>query len=91
MNRNVATQRKKHPERRMPSMKATTFVMILVVVFSSLAFAQSALAYLDPASGSMILQLLLGGIAGVLVVLKLYWRRVKTLFLGLIGHKAKAD
>ena len=39
------------------------------------------LAYLDPGAGSMVLQALLGGVAGVLVLLKLYWRRlVRSLF-----------
>lgn len=41
---------------------------------------QEAFAYLDPGSGSMILQLLLGGIAGAVMVLKLYWRRLVNLF-----------
>lgn len=35
-------------------------------------------AYLDPGSGSMLLQLLLGGVAGVVVVFKLYWERLKS-------------
>ena len=35
------------------------------------------LAYLDPGSGSMLLQLLAGGVAGVAVAGKMYWRRVK--------------
>jgi hypothetical protein len=34
------------------------------------------LAYLDPGSGSMILQLLVGGVAAVGVGLKMYWQRV---------------
>ena len=34
------------------------------------------LAYLDPGSGSMILQLLAGGVAAVGVAAKMYWRRV---------------
>ena len=34
------------------------------------------LAYLDPGSGSMILQAILGGVAGVLVALKMFGRRV---------------
>ena len=37
-------------------------------------------AYLDPGTGSMILQLLLGGIAGVAIILKLYWQRFLSLF-----------
>jgi hypothetical protein len=35
-----------------------------------------ALSYLDPGSGSMILQLLAGGTAAVAVTGKLYWRRL---------------
>ncbi len=38
------------------------------------------LAYLDPGSGSMLLQLLAGGVAGVAVAGKLYWQRVKRAF-----------
>ena len=34
------------------------------------------LAYLDPGSGSMILQILAGGFAAVAVTAKLYWNRV---------------
>jgi len=37
-------------------------------------------AYLDPGSGSMLLQLLLGGVAAVGVVSKLYWHRVTSIF-----------
>jgi hypothetical protein len=39
-------------------------------------------AYLDPGTGSMIIQLLLGGIAGAAIVLKLYWQRFLNLFKG---------
>ena len=34
------------------------------------------LAYLDPGSGSMIAQLLVGGVAAMGVALKMYWQRV---------------
>lgn len=34
------------------------------------------LAYLDPGSGSMILQILAGGVAAVAVTAKLYWGRI---------------
>ena len=36
--------------------------------------------YLDPGSGSMILQILTGGIAAVAVTAKLYWRRLMRFF-----------
>ncbi len=35
-----------------------------------------SLAYIDPASGSMLLQIILGGAAAVAVALKMWWRRV---------------
>ncbi len=57
---------------------------IYLLFTSALAFvALPALAYLDLASGSMILQLLLGGLAGLAVVIKLYWHKL----LGLFGVK----
>ena len=36
-------------------------------------------AYLDPGSGSMLVQLLVGGVAAVAVTAKLYWHRILTL------------
>lgn len=37
-------------------------------------------AYIDPGSGSIILQTLLGGTAAVAVGLKFYWRRIRGFF-----------
>jgi hypothetical protein len=34
------------------------------------------LGYLDPGTGSMLLQLLVGGIAAIGVAAKFYWRRL---------------
>ena len=55
---------------------------VLSVLVLLVTFEDSALAYLDPGTGSMVLQLLLGGIAGAVVILKLYWRRFVGLFRG---------
>ena len=46
--------------------------------------------YLDPGSGSMIVQLLVGGIAGIAVTAKLYWRRILT-FLHLRKDEPRLD
>jgi hypothetical protein len=43
------------------------------------ATSTPAYAYLDPGTGSMILQVLLGGVAGVAVAGKFYWHRLKSL------------
>jgi hypothetical protein len=37
-------------------------------------------AYIDPGSGSLLLQAIAGGLAAVGVVTKLYWRRLRGLF-----------
>jgi hypothetical protein len=37
-------------------------------------------AYLDPGSGSMLVQLLLGGVAGAAVIVKLGWQRLQGIF-----------
>lgn len=44
-------------------------------------------AYLDPGSGSMIIQLILGGAAAVGVGAKFYWRR----FLELLGIRRTGE
>jgi hypothetical protein len=38
------------------------------------------LAYLDPGTGSMLVQLLVGGVAAAGVAAKLYWHRLLRLF-----------
>ena len=58
--------------------KANSLVVIGALLGIGTVFP--AHAYLDPGTGSMILQVILGGIAGALVVGKLYWEKVKSLF-----------
>ena len=62
--------------------------ILVLSIGSLLVFSLPVYAYLDPGSGSMLLQLILGGIAGLAVVVKLYWRR----FLSWIGiRKRESD
>ncbi len=51
-----------------------------LVLLGAVGISSPAHAYLDPGTGSMLLQLRLGGVAGALVVGKLYWHRVKAFF-----------
>ena len=52
-------------------MKIGLFILALLFIFP-----QNAHAYLDPGSGSMLVQLLIAGIAGAGVGLKFFWRRI---------------
>jgi hypothetical protein len=38
--------------------------------------------YLDPGSGSFILQLLIAGLLGGAFMIKVYWRKIKSIFTG---------
>ena len=54
----------------------------MVAIVTWLLFSRAAvhvIAYLDPGSGSMLVQLLVGGTAAVAVTAKLYWRRLLSL------------
>jgi hypothetical protein len=51
--------------------------------------AAPAFAYLDPGTGSMLLQVILGGIAAVGVALKLFWHKIRAA-VGL-GKKSRAE
>ena len=61
-------------------MEASKKLIAGLVFFSAIGIAPPAYAYLDPGTGSMLVQMLLGGVAGALVVGKLYWHRIKAFF-----------
>jgi len=48
---------------------------------------EKLMAYLDPGSGSYLLQLLLAALFGGLFVLRMSWDRVKTFFRKLFGRE----
>ncbi len=57
------------------------FALFLVLNVWLIFPASPAFAYLDPGTGSMLLQILLGGFAGAAVILKLYWFKIKSFFV----------
>lgn len=65
---------------------------LLATVFTVLYFVypQQAHAYLDPGSGSLIFQLIIGAVLGTLVTLRMYWSRVKRFIRGIFGGKSVA-
>ena len=55
-------------------------LMKLLVFCVLLTISINAEAYLDPGTGSMMLQVILGGIAAIGVAVKLYWHKLRVLF-----------
>ena len=53
-----------------------TILSVVLVALIVAAVQKPVHAYLDPGSGSMFMQLVLGGVAGFVVIVKLYWRQL---------------
>jgi hypothetical protein len=70
---------------RMSNSMNRYLISLFAVLAICLAAPGSAYAYLDPVSGSIILQVILGGLAGGAVLLKLFWRRIRGLFGAGVG------
>jgi hypothetical protein len=52
-----------------------------------LSFTFKANAYIDPGTGSLIIQALIAGIAGGLFAIKMFWRQIKLFFSNLFTKK----
>jgi len=50
-------------------------------------FLRNNMAYLDPGSGSYLLQLLIAGLLGSLFVIRASWDRIKTFFRRLFSRR----
>lgn len=53
---------------------------ILPLALLTVLAPANAYAYLDPGTGSMVLQALLAGVAGLVVLVKMYWHRFTAFF-----------
>ena len=54
--------------------------LLYLVIIISFVFTTSANAYLDPGTGSIILQAILGFIAASIATISLYWSKLKFFF-----------
>ena len=55
-------------------------VLLFTAAFCLFVFPSRAHAYLDPASGSMLIQIAVGSVLSLAAIVKLYWRKIKSLF-----------
>jgi hypothetical protein len=54
-----------------------------------LIFPRTAYAYLDPGTGSYVLQIILAAFVGVAFTIKIYWGKIKTIFVNLFSKKSQ--
>lgn len=56
---------------------ANSVVLVVLLLFAS---TQNAHAYVDPGTGSYIIQLIIAGLVGAAFAVKVYWGKIKALF-----------
>jgi hypothetical protein len=59
-------------------MHAITIALFVAMFLFCSSISGDVHAYLDPGTGSMALQLLVGGVVAVLATVKVYWARLKS-------------
>ena len=72
--------------------KLTLAVKLMsVIMLTGLLIPQPAYAYLDPGTGSYILQLVLGALVGMLFAVKIFWKNITTSFRNFLSRERKAE
>ena len=69
-------------------MKSNSIFAILLIFCCLLMFsANTAYAYLDPATGSMIVQAVIAAVVAISVSIGIFWSRLRSFFSRLFGRK----
>jgi len=62
-------------------MKKSILGLVFGFTLSLGLWNQDAYAYIDPGSGSIIIQAIIGALVGVGITVKIYWYKIKEKFL----------
>ena len=65
--------------------RSTWPVVVVVAVGAGLLWPRPAHAYIDAGTGGLLVQMLLAGVAGAAVLLRMYWQKLK----GVFGRREK--
>jgi hypothetical protein len=60
-------------------MRGSTLLLCVGMMMAVSELQEPALAYLDPGTGSIVIQAVVAGVVGVLALGRLYWSRLKGL------------
>lgn len=64
-------------------------MMLIIFGMVYLMLPQTAYSYLDPGTGSYVLQVLLAAFVGAAFTMKIYWAKIKIFFVDLFAKKSK--
>jgi hypothetical protein len=74
----------------MGHMKFAARVMMLFLLIYA-AFPRNAYAYLDPGTGSFMLQVIVGFLVGAIFAIKMFWANIRGFLSELFSGKGKRD
>ncbi|MBI2054083.1 MAG: hypothetical protein HYT36_02015 [Candidatus Staskawiczbacteria bacterium] len=60
--------------------------MVLVFILTALVFPFGANAYLDPGTGSFVIQIIIASVATAAFNVKIFWRKIKKILLFFSGR-----
>ncbi len=71
------------------------FVRLIMALLAFVLFCmvspQNAYAYIDPGTGSYILQMIIAFLVGASFAIKIYWRKIRTFFTNLFSKIQKDE
>jgi len=65
-----------------------TFYAVVFLLFITI-FSSRLYCYIDPGTGSYIIQLIIAGLIGVSFAIKLFWKKIKNFFTKIFSKKPK--
>ena len=71
-----------------PKIDINTIITTLTIL---ILITRNTYAYIDPGSGSMILQVIIAAVLGTITVIKIYWNKVKSIFSRKSDNKKAED
>jgi hypothetical protein len=66
-----------------------TLICMITVLF--LALPAIAFGYIDPGTGSYIIQILIATFLGGLLAIKIFWQKIKTFFVNIFKKKKEIE
>ena len=66
-------------------------IFFLTIILLGLILPADAHAYLDPGTGSYLLQIVIASLFGILISIRMFWGRIKTFFAKLFSRNSMND
>lgn len=72
-------------------LKNFKLVKIILIFFSFIFFPLYIYAYIDPGTGSYIIQLAIAAFVGISFAVKIFWKKIKNFFSSIFSKKKNTD